>query len=648
MRKILYALFIVSLLLSSCRPANAEPAQSAQPVTVQRIRKAEGGTVNSADERVAIEIPPEGLYEDTEISIVEVSSVDRDSDLYELPGAVYAIEAAEGGAFLLPVEITIPYEPQLIPQNRSEDDVFPVVLYNGTWYRAEGYVDKDENTLHAITLHNGEWSWAYDKAGEWTEEIVALFRKRTPPPETLEEAYALLEQREVELQDVWREAQVRVDDTVSLDEVLAFYEDHVRVAVGSTALAVAASSAWIVDLGGKAGIVYVSEIPVGVALTGGTAAGIAAIKWIGFAGGVVLAFKLGRDNLVVLNEIRKLELAHQRYEEAKAIVWALEHPDALTIPPAYQEKLLDYYASLPIDQTVGTPVELDLSVSSIKDPEDLGVEPSSDGTNYSDLATFKQALKEAIESGNYPRLEDLVHEAFEGGYFMSESFVFSKTETMERFKVWEIEAWQVDVSDRGFQVIEQMRGSGIEWPAPVFIAETDDADSIWLLQVVPEAGRYFWKGAMEVSVPLYEEWYGPLPEGSSKQAGESSSGFDLSSYDDCVSAIAWALRNNDPDLFESLLHEPTYIHGCGCPGCGCIVPTARSLDEAKTLFLQMQEFHDLAEIEVTDRKADVGCFVADPVLAQHSVTLPIDYGLCLGIAPVSDRFYITDIWWQVQ
>jgi len=315
-----------------------------------------------------VHIPPGGLYEDVVISIIENMSVSRDSENYEIPGKVFQVEGPKDEVFKQPIEIGIPYDPSSLPSNRSEDDIFPVMMIEGVWYRAEGYVDKDNNVVHAITLHNGDWSWAYDKAAEWIGEIVSFFREESETPENLSDALALLEQREIELQRVWEESSMRIDSTVSSEEILFFIEDTLKGEVAK--IIIHASTAPAIGLAGKAGVLYVGNVPVGVIMTTGAAAGMALIKAVGIAGGLVLVVKLARDNVVALDATLKLELAIQRLIEAKAIIWVLQNPEAVTISPEYQIALNDYYAALQISQTTSMPLELDLAISAYDDPVD--------------------------------------------------------------------------------------------------------------------------------------------------------------------------------------------------------------------------------------------------------------------------------------
>ncbi len=647
MRKLIIVFVTLSLLFTSCAPS-AAPVQPPAEVS-KLVKEASGGIVDGIYYDTAINIPPGGLYEDTTISIADNFSVSRESDIYEIPGRVYRIEGPIDEVFRRPVEIIIPYDTSSLPSNRSEDDIFPVMMIEGVWYRAEGYVDKDNNVVHAITLHNGDWSWAYDKTGEWVGEVVSFFRKETEMPDNLPGAYALLEQRENEFHKVWLEAEVRVDSTFSLEDLFDYYEDEIKGTIATTALTLSASTGLIVDMGGKAGVLYVSGVPSGVAVTGSAAVGLVGLEYIGFAGGVVFAVKLAKDNVVVWNEIFKLELAYQKLEEARAIVWALKHRDAFTISPEHEKALNDHYAALQISQTVSKPLELDFAVSAYEDPMQLVIMPVVSESDYSDLQVFKLALKKALEAADFEALDELIIPGSEnefalGAYGMGGE-ARSHKEALEEF--WNLSPTTVDISERGENLYQTLDQSAPKWGDWVVLALWVDGSSPMFLYITQLNGRYFWNGIL--TIPCSQ-----TPEGSLKFCQElgyeekiSGIAVDLADYDGFVSGITYALKFKDIDLFLDLLYNPWYVHGCASPGCG-IGAIEKAREEGSEIFLGMQERHNLSEVEVTDRKGDISCFAVDPIYAQYTVTAPLDYGLCIGFAKMGDRYYVTDIWWEIQ
>jgi formylglycine-generating enzyme required for sulfatase activity len=501
-KKIVLWATIFSFAIPSCQPAptklHQELVNHGRPSIVQ------------LDSGFTVHIPLGGVYQDSTLS-VSTTNTRFTATNYTVPDQVYEVSIEGDGAFAHPVEIGIPYDPYLLPKNRSEEDLFPVTAIEGTWYRAEGRVDTENNVIYAITLHNGFWSWGWDDVREWTGNVVDFFRSESEIPENLEEAYANLERAESELYQAWAEGELRIDTTFSLDDVLDFYEDTIHGAAATTVLATVASSGWVItDLGGKVGILYVAGTPSGVALTSGAAAGVVAINWVTFAGGVIFAVKLTRDNVVAWNAYRRFESAYQRWEEAKAIVWALEHPGAFTVAPEVEEYLNNYYASLPIDQTLSRPFSLDFSVSGVQEPT-TRLEGSGE-TDFSNIESFMQELKRALETVDDDAIDTLMvpdwmgEFAFNYGAYGEGGGSMSHDEAMEEF--YDLSPDIVDTSGAAAHLYETLQEPKPEISGPFALATWEDGTNPALLGMSWSEGRYWWS------------WFLTIPC-SKNQAGSS-------------------------------------------------------------------------------------------------------------------------------
>ena len=123
--------------------------------------------------------------------------------------------------------------------------------------------------------------------------------------------------------------------------------------------------------------------------------------------------------------------------------------------------------------------------------------------------------------------------------------------------------------------------------------------------------------------------------------------FDYNHFDQFVEAVLQAVRTEDLSLFAELLYDPVYIQGITGEG-GSIGIVERSPQEAIDLMAWVANQEDLSTLTPVVREGDVSSFHRQPVYADHTIILPVFYGLRLGFDHMGDRYYITDIWLEAQ
>lgn len=356
--KALTVLTVVSMTataLTACRSSTTVPTSS----------------VDNKD-GVVVHIPSGGLYEEGDVSIEPVDAPEgADTQTYTISGNPYDI-TAPGEYFRLPVEMEIPYDPSLLPENRTEAEVFPVYYFEGIWYRADGEVDTQSKTIKVATLHNGLWDWAWDKIDNWAGPEKAFFCDNSNV-ENLRQARENAEQARLELLSTIEDAEMKVEEIdaptdhlvdLVLDEmkregVVLVLESLAEVFKGKTAIRFI--------FGGKSAVIHIGGTKIATLLSGGAAA----IKVLGVTGAAIVFFEakaIGETSA----QIYRIASAYKRFKEAKALVWGLENGcQVLSMPPEYEQTLKEYYAAIPIDQTIDRPHELDLDFSLYQDPNDI-------------------------------------------------------------------------------------------------------------------------------------------------------------------------------------------------------------------------------------------------------------------------------------
>lgn len=242
-----------------------------------------------------------------------------------LPGKVYEVNQEGGELFKSPVRITIPYQEDLLPVNRTEEDIFAVFWYDGEWHRAYGAVDTQRNTITVETLHNGLWTWAVDQV----DNAVAAIREYMGLPrreiKTVDEAYALVEEARLEYIAAWQTADYTVDT------LEGYLDPRTVIKELSEVVVVEVVDAAAIGLGGKAAVVSI--------------AGETVLAW---GGGILTAIYVGKNlgwSVLTVEKVTRLHLATKKLQEARAILWVMEHPNAKTMPPHYAEALHRYCVS---------------------------------------------------------------------------------------------------------------------------------------------------------------------------------------------------------------------------------------------------------------------------------------------------------------
>ena len=226
---ILSCMIVFSIACSLTR--KAEPTQPIPtPVDTENqssekldISVAQGGSLNLGNE-VEVKIPAHALSSDQIVSIAKLPvKPTGDEENIIIPGSVYEIRA-EQDIFEAPISIVIKYDESLLPEGRSEGEVFGVFLYEGKWHRMLGEVDKEKNLLTLNTIHACDWSWGFEKLTDLllspystAMNCVQNIKDPMEVPKNLTEAYNLRDRRLQEWKDAINASNITVTE---LDENL--------------------------------------------------------------------------------------------------------------------------------------------------------------------------------------------------------------------------------------------------------------------------------------------------------------------------------------------------------------------------------------------------------------------------------------------
>lgn len=123
--------------------------------------------------------------------------------------------------------------------------------------------------------------------------------------------------------------------------------------------------------------------------------------------------------------------------------------------------------------------------------------------------------------------------------------------------------------------------------------------------------------------------------------------YDYSNTNDFVEAVRQALITENLDWFTDLLYSPIYLHGITGPG-GAIGIVEQSPQAVLDLLGGVMDEFDLSTVSVTVAMSDVSSFSVPPRLADHTIFVPVHYGLRLGFDFIGGRYAITDVWLEVQ
>jgi TolB protein len=105
-----------------------------------------GGTVSAMDGTVTLEFPEGALTQDTGITVNPAVGYPTDPDL--VPGSVYDF-GPDGTQFVVPLELTIQYDPDSIPTDGDESDLVLVHLTDDVWTEVAG--SSADVATHSVT-----------------------------------------------------------------------------------------------------------------------------------------------------------------------------------------------------------------------------------------------------------------------------------------------------------------------------------------------------------------------------------------------------------------------------------------------------------------------------------------------------------------
>lgn len=253
---------------------------------------------------------------------------------FYLPGRVYEFSVTkknrkkidnEPFIFNKPITLTFEYEPDRLPKDRNEDDIFAAFYYREKWHRADGTINKLKNTIEIETMHNGLWTWGIDTTDVSIDVDEIRFSKNGIKIDSLKEAKNLLQQETEEIKELVERCKYEVEklDAVTDPEVVVdVIAEH--IVVKSTHLALAGlfgESAEFIVFTTAAGT-HITLLGLFGAVTGGI--------YLGAVGGQTA--RVAACNKEMTNALKSLQ-------EAEAIHWAFSHPDANSCPEQYLDPL---------------------------------------------------------------------------------------------------------------------------------------------------------------------------------------------------------------------------------------------------------------------------------------------------------------------
>lgn len=132
---------------------------------------------------------------------------------------------------------------------------------------------------------------------------------------------------------------------------------------------------------------------------------------------------------------------------------------------------------------------------------------------YSDLESFKLALKEAIESADSKALEELISDTVWVIISWSkEENLITKDRAIRLLIDPGPSKGTVDISERGDFLAGQLHLSGVDVPVPAYVLENFSHDDfVLLLSAEYTDGTWYLTSIHEVYIPKYEELHGPFP-----------------------------------------------------------------------------------------------------------------------------------------
>jgi len=130
----------------------------------------QGGTVQDTTTGAKVDIPANALSSDTEIEVGTFSAV---PDSVDISGTAIHM-GPDGTTFNEPVDVTIPYDPNDLPDGINNESELVMIRYDGTqgiWEELETTVNTQGNTMTAQTQHFSGFAAANPVVATDNEEI---------------------------------------------------------------------------------------------------------------------------------------------------------------------------------------------------------------------------------------------------------------------------------------------------------------------------------------------------------------------------------------------------------------------------------------------------------------------------------------------
>jgi hypothetical protein len=343
-KKTVLALIGMSLGVTSCLSG----AAVGQRQTIAGEIDREGGALVQHPIGLTVVVPPGAVWGDS--TVLTVGTARKPSALsgtISVPGIAFEVQHSEDFLFARALEIAIPYDPGLLPEDRTEGEVFAVFWSRGEWIRVPGQVDQAANKIAVRTLHNGLWSWGFETSPNIDDDMAVWVQELAQAaPEFLSELRAEEQRRREELDGAWEALLTQVDEIEQVQEPL----ERPLVMLFNAGPDVLASDP-------------VQEM-IG--------------RWGPFtrSGGAYFAFKIGSKVVATLSTLsstwqlykweaawveglylrQQLEVAHLRWRESACLLFLAENPGAVTGPPDCGESVAGIklaWESASGDQTLG-------------------------------------------------------------------------------------------------------------------------------------------------------------------------------------------------------------------------------------------------------------------------------------------------------
>ena len=149
-----FSIAIVSLaviLMTGCGDDDSKPEKSGATTTVT---PAEGGSLESPDNNISVQIPADAVGEEVEIEVTE-SANNLDNGI----GKIYSLTEQE---FSKPVVLTLKYSDEEVSDNDTYPELLRLMTRNSKdddWEIVEGFtLDKINHELKANVTHFSDWT----------------------------------------------------------------------------------------------------------------------------------------------------------------------------------------------------------------------------------------------------------------------------------------------------------------------------------------------------------------------------------------------------------------------------------------------------------------------------------------------------------